>query len=250
MNKKSVAIKECKVKCITNQLPPPISKILSDNDLKVDEMYTLTEILWDDYGEHTCRLEEFPDKEFHLRCFETREIMYETTISNCLIKMEAAKKNQFGLYMSDRNSDKITLVSQEPEVITVEDWNKWYSLYYMVKNKDDSIKLVTINPDRSYKGLQCIDHNFIPKSVVEFAISNNLKLDIISYIAICKNFKEDQCGYGEEIDIKYLPSSHDLFKVLKNGKGICDTYNLDYRYDTITCNMYTSDRLFTKLIRL
>lgn len=119
-------------------------------------------------------------------------------------KYEKAKKNQFGEYMSDRNDEDVVLVNQELNIITVEDYCKWYGLYYLMEDPDTKeIMLVTFCHGDILEG---IDHEYYPDALIKFCIKNNLKIDGASYLCICKSL----LLYNKEILDDHLPTIKEL----------------------------------------
>lgn len=105
------------------------------------------------------------------------------------------------------------LVSNVKNVITCENYCKWYHLYYIDDNG-------TVHPlDKIYPDAWDIDyrdHSWRPRSVVEFAIKNNLKIGFHSYIAMVCMYNE--AVYHELCDYD-LPTKEDLDKVIVPDNG-------------------------------
>ena len=144
-----------------------------------------------------------------------------------VFKYEKAKKSEFyNKYMSNRNSEDISLVCQELNVLTVEDYCKWYGLYYLMEDPDtNEIMLVTLTFGDIIDG---IDNDYYPDSVIKFCISNDIKIDEASYLCICKMMIND--NMAEILDI-HLPKINDLVKVIKhNTQSISETFHV-YKYD-------------------
>ena len=127
-------------------------------------------------------------------------------------------------FKSERDID---LVSNLPETLTVEDYNKWYNLYFITKDCEVK-KLHEIYHDAL--DIEGIDHYYYPDSVVEFAKKHNIKIEYISYAAICQMYIEDAGDF--KIPEEYLPTYSDLKEVLVDGNKItrtmnyCETYNI------------------------
>jgi len=140
-----------------------------------------------------------------------------------ITSVKPARKNSYGKYMSHRNDEEIILVSQKTHVLQVEDYSKWYNLYYLMPGNISTkeLYLVSLTFGDIIDG---IDHCYYPNSVIEFCCKNNLLIDGISYMAICKMLYE----YMDFGDIKeYLPNSVDLYRTLQwdyNAK--CNTFYL------------------------
>lgn len=142
-------------------------------------------------------------------------------------------------YLSHRHDEDIHLVSNQTDVITVENWNKWYNLYYLTLNENHEVVLVSFTFGDIIDG---VDHYYYPESIVRFAKVNNLKIDTISYIAICKMFMED-AGYMEEsIPNDVLPTLEDLESVLTDTHGICTSFYLHHLYDIDSWRNYVKNR--------
>lgn len=150
-------------------------------------------------------------------------------------KIAPAIRDMDGNYLSDRKSADIVLVTNKFDVITVEDWNKWYGLYYLTMTDDYEPILVSFTFGDIIDG---VDHYYYPNSIVEFAKVNNLKIDIISYIAICKMYMEDAEHMDDDIPDEVLPTLEDLELVLTNASGICKAFYLHHKYDACAYRNY------------
>lgn len=142
---------------------------------------------------------------------------------------EKAQKRAFDdKYMSDRHNEDISLVCQELNVLTVEDYDKWYGLYYLMEDPDTKeVMLVQLCWGDILEG---IDHEFYPSAVVEFCKQNKLYLDSVSYICICKSLLEYDCG---EFYHDVLPKLIDLSPVIKSVNGsISNTFHVYGKYDS------------------
>jgi hypothetical protein len=142
---------------------------------------------------------------------------------------EKAQKRKFdGKYMSDRNDEDIPLVCQELNVLTVEDYDKWYGLYYLMKDPDtNEVMLVKLCWGDTLEG---IDHEFYPSSVIEFCIESQIYVDAASYICICKSLLEYDCG---ELTHDCLPRAVDLQSVIKIiNESISNTFYVNGKYDS------------------
>lgn len=114
-----------------------------------------------------------------------------------------------------------TLVSNVKNVITCENYCKWYHLYYI----DDNGIVSTL--DRLYPDAWDIDyrdHSWRPRSIVEFAIKHNLKIGFRSYIAMVCMYNE--AIYHELCDYD-LPSKEDFDKVIIADEGNFMNCNFD-----------------------
>src|SRR5574344_1690543 len=143
-----------------------------------------------------------------------------------------AKKSQKEIvkYISNRYDEDILLVSNKLEVITVEDYCKWYSLFFIRKDNDNNECFIV---PITHGDIICgIDHTYSPISVIEYAKINNLKIDIISYICICKRYIEDVLDEEDKNLINNrFPKYDELKSVLINAKGESKHYNLTYKKD-------------------
>lgn len=102
------------------------------------------------------------------------------------------------------------LVCQELNVLTVEDYDKWYGLYYLMEDPDTKeIMIVMLCHGDVLAG---IDHEYYPCEVIEFCIKNNLKIDAASFICINKSL----LTYDENILNNKLASLVDSNKVIKH----------------------------------
>lgn len=122
------------------------------------------------------------------------------------------------------------LVSGIPGTLTVEDYNKWYNLFYI--NKNGEVKV-----PRYQDEIEGIDHYYYPSSVIKYAKKYNLKIDHVSYAAICYMYLED--AEVHEIPEDHLPTKKDLISVLVDG----NTNNTDICYCD---NFYIFPKHFTK----
>ena len=149
-----------------------------------------------------------------------------------IVSYEVAQKNEFDQYMSHRNDEDIPLVCQELNVLTVEDYDKWYGLYYLMKDPDTrEIMLVTLAWGDILVG---IDNEFYPDSVIKFCLENNLTIDPISLMCITKSlllYDENLCEnhLANLIDINKCQS-----KFMKSIKSKSRTFWLDGRFDYIS----------------
>lgn len=136
--------------------------------------------------------------------------------------------NYTKLYTLEFKSERdIDLVSNLPETLTVEDYNKWYNLYFITKDCKVK-KLQEVYHDAF--DIEGMDHYYYPNSVVEFAKKHNIKIEYISYAAICQMYIEDAGDF--KIPEEYLPTYSDLKEVLVDGNKVtktmnyCETYNI------------------------
>lgn len=142
-------------------------------------------------------------------------------------RYEKAQKNLDGEYLSHRNNEDMPLVCQELNVLTVEDYDKWYGLYYLMEDPDtNEVMLVMLCRGDIIEG---IDHSYYPDSIIKFCIENNIIIDMMSFICINK----DLLNYRDDLLEEHLASLHDTPKVVKVIHGSKSrTYYLDYRFDT------------------
>ena len=141
-------------------------------------------------------------------------------------------------FLSNRSTNDIYLVSRKSNVLTVEDYCKWYSLFF-VYDYDFNHKLLI---ELSYGDiLTGYNNSFYPDSVIEFCKENNLKIDVVSYVSIVKMYYEE--SYSEDI-LNHLPSINDLNKVLiRDNNAECKYFNLSSKYAYIASMLYTKDNL-------
>lgn len=143
---------------------------------------------------------------------------------------DKAQKNQFGKYMSHRNNEDITLVCQELNALTVEDYCKWYRLYYLMEDPDTKeIMLISLTWDAGKDAiLEGFNHDYYPDSVIEFCEVNNIKIDATSYLCICKMLLDD---HEDELLDKHLPWERSLYKVFQyNNNSKSETFHV-CKYD-------------------
>jgi len=105
------------------------------------------------------------------------------------------------------------LVSIIPNVITCEDYCKWYDLYYI----DDNHDIYTL--DHLYSDARDIDyrdHSWRPRSIVEFALKHNLKIGEMSYFVMVAMWAE---AIERKVDNYDLPTYEDYMKVIVPDHG-------------------------------
>ena len=144
-------------------------------------------------------------------------------------KYEVAQKGPDGKYLSDRHNEDMPLVCQELNLLTVEDYDKWYGLYYLMKDPDTKeVMLVTLTWDDILEG---IDHEFYPDSVIRFCLENDIIIDEISFLCINKSL----LLYDENKLEEHLASLQDIIKCRctfkQSIKSKSRTFWLDGRYD-------------------
>lgn len=142
---------------------------------------------------------------------------------------EIAQKSTFenNKYMSDRNDESIVLVCQELNILTVEDYDKWYGLYYLMEDPDTKeVMLVTLCWGDILEG---VDHEFYPNAIINFCVENDLKVDATSYICICKSLLQ----YDEDKFLNHLPYYKDTNGIIKViNQSISNAFNVNVKYDT------------------
>lgn len=143
-------------------------------------------------------------------------------------KYEKAVQNSCGLYLSDRHDENIPLVCQELNVLTVEDYDKWYGLYYLMEDPDTKeIMLVKLCHGDILEG---IDHEYYPDAVIRFCLENNLMIDTISFLCINKSL----LLYNEDKLENHLASLYDtskgVIKIVRESKS--NTFYLYGKYDS------------------
>lgn len=164
---------------------------------------------------------------------------------------EIAQKGPDGKYLSDRNDEDIPLVCQELDVLTVEDYYKWYGLYYLMEDPvTKEIMLVTLAWGDILEG---IDHEFYPDAVIKFCLENNLIIDPISFLCINKSL----LLYDEDIlknHLAYLVNIHKCqLSFIKSSKSRSRTFWLDGRFDIANsgysiegCSIYDTKMMLRK----
>ena len=142
-----------------------------------------------------------------------------------------------GRYLTHRNDEDCLLVTNKFDVIQVEDWCKWYGLYYLTRDESGNEILVRFTFGDIING---VDHYYFPNTIVEFAKVNNLKIDAVSYIAICKMYIEDALlSANDTIDDIMLPSIEDLASVIEvDPESYHSTFYISGRYDVCNWKQY------------
>ena len=144
-----------------------------------------------------------------------------------VVSYEKAQKNDYGKYLSDRNDEYKPLVCQELNVLTVEDYDKWYGLYYLMEDPDTKeVMLVTLAWGDILEG---IDNEFYPDSVIKFCKENDLILDGASFICINKSLLgyDEECFKNHMVDgISFMTSKMALLI-----DSVSRTFYVDGRYD-------------------
>jgi hypothetical protein len=115
------------------------------------------------------------------------------------------------------------LVSHVNNVITCENYCKWYSLYF-ISECDEVLLLSDLYDD--YYDIEYRDHTWKPSSVVEFALRHNLCIGEISYEAMVRMYAEN--FDGDPIPDCDLPSHEDYCKVIKPDNGNLSQCGFDY----------------------
>lgn len=175
------------------------------------------------------------NKDKETRCKETKIDKISKWEGCSKPEIKDAVKDINDNYLSDRRDTDINLVTNKFNVITVEDWNKWYNLFYLTMDSENNPKLVSFSFGDIING---VDHYYYPVTIVEFAKINNLKIDTISYIAICKMYMEDADCMESEIPNYVLPTLEALEDVLIDAQGICTTFYLHHLYDSCAYRNY------------
>lgn len=131
-------------------------------------------------------------------------------------KYEKAVKNSCDMYLSDRHDENIPLVCQELNVLTVEDYDKWYGLYYLMEDPDTKeIMLVKLCHGDIIEG---IDHEYYPDSIIKFCVANNIAVDAVSLSCVSTSL----LFYREDLFLEHreFKNKKDLFKVqIRRIKG-------------------------------
>lgn len=147
-----------------------------------------------------------------------------------IVGITEAKKNSEGKYMSHRNDEEITLVCQKLNRLTIEDYDKWYSLYYLMKEPNtEDVYLISLTHGTILDGT---DHEYYPNTVIEFCKENSIIIDETSYIAICKSFIE-YVNYDYHITSKKMPHKlHVVQYTETDWNAICKAYHVHSIYDS------------------
>lgn len=146
-------------------------------------------------------------------------------------------------YHSERDME---LISHVPYVITVENYVKWYNLYVTtgLDSKDVTVNILDkeVTDTKSCKAIELsklfpeslndisyLDHSWLPKSVVEFAIKHNMQIGRMAFNAIISRFYEQaKVTPKSQDDIDYnflntiLPTKEDYEKVIVEDYGTVD----------------------------
>ena len=144
-----------------------------------------------------------------IKLFMNIEQVREKFKGAIVYRYEKAQKNLDGKYMSHRNNEDIPLVCQELNVLTVEDYDKWYGLYYLMEDPDTKeVMLVTLCHGDILEG---IDHEYYPDSVIRFCVVNNIAVDAVSLVCISTSL----LFYREDLFLEHRENKNkqDLFKV-------------------------------------
>lgn len=123
------------------------------------------------------------------------------------------KPSKPGIYKSERD---LELISHVTDVITCENYCKWYSLYYI--QSDGTVSILSDLYDTFFDEIEFRDHSFEPKSVVKFALKHGLNIGLDAYKAICYMYAE-YCEYEDRIPKEHLPTSAELSYVLLEDYG-------------------------------
>lgn len=158
------------------------------------------------------------------------------------------------IFVSDR---KLPLISNVTtlgnDVITVEDHVKWYDLF-RISCFDE-----TVNAVNNFNDIEWFDHTPVPSSVVSYCKKNNLKIDLLAYIAICCRWVEDMTDgdfddediFGNNPDI--LASKGDLYNAaFVSPFSVCTTYGLPWSLSRFGGDIYIPgmDELLNKYARV
>ena len=118
-------------------------------------------------------------------------------------------------------------ISNKP-IVVAEDYCKWYDLLICDEN-GKLVDSIDYNNGIFYNELEWWDHAVKPVSVVKGCIKASLRLDMISYLAICYRWAEDrEYDTPDCIPDEELPYREDLEKVIEFNKGVCEYFHLPY----------------------
>lgn len=136
-----------------------------------------------------------------------------------------------------RSERGFPLIAHAKNMVTCEDHNKWYHLYYI----DDKGQVSPL--DKLYDDfddiVRTMDHSYNPKDVVEFCKNHELKIDAASYNAIIDMWME----YNEYCDISDLddddtPNMEDADAIITtDGMGLRIIYTSS-SYVGTSCRRY------------
>jgi len=131
--------------------------------------------------------------------------------------------------------DPIDLIGDSVNAILVEDEvMKWYCLWMIDPNTKKPIKLHDAFDD-FFDCVEGVDNYYFPNSVVQFAKMHNIKIDYMSYTAICLRFLEDNTDNYIKIPDEYLPTYDDLKSVLVGSNGVSIYFHLYPEYNKLEC---------------
>lgn len=123
-----------------------------------------------------------------------------------------------------RSERGIPLIAHAKNMVTCEDHNKWYHLYYI----DDKGQVNPIDElyDDFYDIVRTRDHSYNPKDVIEFCKKHELKIDAASYNAIIDMWIEYTDYYDiSDLDDEDLPTMEDASAIVTtDGMGLRIVY--------------------------
>ena len=154
---------------------------------------------------------------------------------------KAQKRESDGKYLSDRHNEDIPLVCQELNILTVEDYDKWYGLYYLMEDPNTKeIMLVTLAWGDILEG---IDHEFYPDSIIKFCMKNDLKIDKASFLCINKSLLAYD-NYNDDILKNHLAMFEDIGKVIIDiSNSISHAFNVSGKYDSYIDYSYEAHQI-------
>ena len=150
-----------------------------------------------------------------------------------IIGIGKAQKNSEGKYVSCKEDEDLVLVSQKLNRVTIVDHDKWYCLYYLMEKPDtNDVYLISLTYGKILKG---VDFEYYPNTVIEFCKENNIIIDEVSYIAICKSFIE-YSNYDNDIIKKKMPKKCNVgYYIASDMNSICKAYHVHGFYDNSYC---------------
>ena len=149
---------------------------------------------------------------------------------NCYLPKIDANKFTFNNENDVYRSAREYLVSHQRNVITVEDYCKWYTLYFIDKN--GCVYDYLAYDKNALENIEIANHSFKPRSVLLYAKKVGLHIDFISFLAICMMYNEESDLFiSNEIYKKSMYFTDiDLSEILVlNLNSVCLYFNLSYR---------------------
>jgi hypothetical protein len=98
--------------------------------------------------------------------------------------------------------------------------------------------------------INVIDHEYCPDSIVQFCIENDIRIDSISYVCLCKSLIGSTYYDNNNID-NWLPTYEDLSKVITTEyESNSNIFNLYSKYDKDDWKNYCVSKERATMIKL